>query len=191
MNQSLRSWIGNDCRQHIIKIPISGGKPSEPAIAVLQPAARDNSNPGKPPHPRFAKALQFWLKLGFISFGGSGGQIAIMHQELVTRRKWISEARFLHALNYCMLLPGPEATSSLPFTSAGCCIRRGGGIVAGALFVLPSAVRALGAELYLRGLRASAAVDRRDLLRIEAGGDARIVASAVIRIGQNAPWKMK
>ena len=55
------------------------------------------------------EAFWFWLKLGFISFGGPAGQISIMHQELVERRRWISERRFLHALNYCMLLPGPEA----------------------------------------------------------------------------------
>jgi len=57
----------------------------------------------------FGEAFRFWLKLGFISFGGPAGQIAIMHSELVERRRWISEKRFLHALNYCMLLPGPEA----------------------------------------------------------------------------------
>ena len=58
--------------------------------------------------PSFAEAFRFWLKLGFISFGGPAGQIAIMHEELVERRRWISEGRFLHALNFCMLLPGPE-----------------------------------------------------------------------------------
>lgn len=79
----------------------------------------------------------FWLKLGFISFGGPAGQIAIMHQELVERRRWISERRFLHALNYCMLLPGPEAQQLA--TYIGWLMHRGwGGIVAGALFVLPS-----------------------------------------------------
>lgn len=57
----------------------------------------------------FGEAFRFWLKLGFISFGGPAGQIAIMHRELVERRRWISEERFLHALNYCILLPGPEA----------------------------------------------------------------------------------
>jgi chromate transporter len=57
----------------------------------------------------FRSAFLFWLKLGFISFGGPAGQISIMHQELVENRRWISERRFLHALNYCMLLPGPEA----------------------------------------------------------------------------------
>ncbi|MGZ4956092.1 MAG: chromate transporter, partial [Methylobacter sp.] len=63
----------------------------------------------RPQPVSFATAFRFWLKLGFISFGGPAGQIAIMHQELVERRRWISERRFLHALNYCMLLPGPEA----------------------------------------------------------------------------------
>ena len=57
----------------------------------------------------FTQAFWFWLKLGFISFGGPAGQISIMHQELVEQRRWISEKRFLHALNYCMVLPGPEA----------------------------------------------------------------------------------
>jgi chromate transporter len=83
------------------------------------------------------EAFRFWLKLGFISFGGPAGQIAIMHQELVERRRWISENRFLHALNYCMLLPGPEATQLA--TYIGWIMHRTwGGIVAGALFVLPS-----------------------------------------------------
>jgi chromate transporter len=85
----------------------------------------------------FAEAFRFWLKLGFISFGGPTGQIAIMHQELVERRRWISENRFLHALNYCMLLPGPEATQLA--TYIGWMMHRTwGGIVAGGLFVLPS-----------------------------------------------------
>ena len=85
----------------------------------------------------FAEAFRFWLKLGFISFGGPAGQIAIMHEELVERRRWISEGRFLHALNYCMLLPGPEAQQLA--TYIGWLMHRTwGGIIAGALFVLPS-----------------------------------------------------
>lgn len=85
----------------------------------------------------FWHALAFWLKLGFISFGGPAGQIAIMHQELVERRRWISERRFLHALNYCMVLPGPEAQQLA--TYIGWLMHRTwGGIVAGGLFVLPS-----------------------------------------------------
>lgn len=83
------------------------------------------------------EASGFWLKLGLISFGGPAGQIAIMHQELVERRRWLSERRFLHALNYCMLLPGPEAQQLA--TYIGWLMHRSwGGSVAGALFVLPS-----------------------------------------------------
>jgi chromate transporter len=89
------------------------------------------------PEVGFAEALRFWLKLGFISFGGPTGQVAIMHQELVERRRWISERRFLHALNYCMVLPGPEAQQLA--TYIGWLMHRTrGGIVAGGLFVLPS-----------------------------------------------------
>jgi chromate transporter len=85
----------------------------------------------------FGDALRFWLRLGLISFGGPAGQIAIMHTELVERRRWISEKRFLHALNYCMLLPGPEAQQLA--TYIGWLMHRTlGGIVAGGLFVLPS-----------------------------------------------------
>ena len=85
----------------------------------------------------FSEAWRYWLKLGFISFGGPAGQIAIMHAELVEKRRWISEARFLHALNYCMVLPGPEAQQLA--TYIGWLMHRTwGGIVAGALFVLPS-----------------------------------------------------
>ena len=84
-------------------------------------------------------AFRYWLKLGFISFGGPAGQIAMMHAELVERRRWISEQRFLHALNYCMLLPGPEATQ-LAIYIGWLMHKTRGGILAGLLFVLPSAV---------------------------------------------------
>jgi len=87
--------------------------------------------------PSFREALRFWLKLGFISFGGPTGQIAIMHAELVEKKRWISEARFLHALNYCMLLPGPEA-QQLAIYVGWLLHRTWGGVVAGALFVIPS-----------------------------------------------------
>jgi len=85
----------------------------------------------------FRAALRFWLYLGFVSFGGPAGQIAIMHRELVERRGWISERRFLHALNYCMVLPGPEAQQLATYIGW---LLHGtwGGIVAGGLFVLPS-----------------------------------------------------
>ena len=85
------------------------------------------------------QAFWYWLKLGFISFGGPAGQIAIMHADLVERRRWISERRFLHALNYCMLLPGPEATQ-LAVYIGWLMHRTRGGIIAGTLFVLPSLV---------------------------------------------------
>ena len=85
------------------------------------------------------EAVKFWAKLGFISFGGPAGQIAVLHQELVEKRRWISERRFLHALNYCMLLPGPEAQQLV--TYIGWLMHRSwGGILAGTLFVLPSLV---------------------------------------------------
>ncbi|MBR7800680.1 chromate efflux transporter [Undibacterium fentianense] len=87
--------------------------------------------------PSFSEACRFWFKLGCISFGGPAGQIAIMHQELVEQRRWISERRFLHALNYCMVLPGPEAQQLATYLGW---LLHGtpGGIVAGSLFVLPS-----------------------------------------------------
>lgn len=98
----------------------------------------------------FGTALLYWLRLGFVSFGGPAGQIAIMHRDLVERRRWISEKRFLHALNYCMVLPGPEAQQLA--TYIGWLMHRtAGGIVAGALFVLPSfAVLVLLSWIYLR-----------------------------------------
>lgn len=102
----------------------------------LTPPPREHE-PVMPEPVSLRQALSFWLKLGFISFGGPAGQISIMHQELVERRRWISERRFLHALNYCMLLPGPEAQQLA--TYIGWLMHRTwGGVIAGALFVLPS-----------------------------------------------------
>jgi len=91
------------------------------------------------PAPTFREALRFWFKLGCISFGGPAGQIAVMHRELVERKRWIEESRFLHALNFCMLLPGPEATQLATYCGW---LLHGvrGGLAAGVLFVLPGAV---------------------------------------------------
>ncbi|WP_431286160.1 chromate efflux transporter [Roseateles chitinivorans] len=101
---------------------------------MTSPASRP---PDRPTTVERRDAFRFWLKLGLISFGGPAGQIAIMHAELVERRRWISERRFLHALNYCMLLPGPEAQQLA--TYIGWLMHRTwGGLVAGGLFVLPS-----------------------------------------------------
>ncbi len=91
----------------------------------------------------FWQAFRFWLKLGFINFGGPTGQIAIMHQELVEKRRWISEERFLHALNYCMLLPGPEA-QQLAIYVGWLLHRTIGGLVAGIFFILPAFFLLLG-----------------------------------------------
>ena len=98
-------------------------------------APTDTNQP--PPPVSFGEAFRYWLKLGFISFGGPTGQIAIMHQDLVERKRWISEKRFLHALNYCMVLPGPEAQQLA--TYIGWMMHRTwGGMISGGLFVLPS-----------------------------------------------------
>lgn len=87
--------------------------------------------------PTFNEAIKFWIKLGWISFGGPAGQIAIMHEYLVDKKKWISDKKFLHALNYCMLLPGPEAQQLATYTGW---LLHGtkGGLAAGVFFVLPS-----------------------------------------------------
>ena len=104
-----------------------------------------------PPVPTFSEALRFWSKLGWISFGGPAGQIAIMHQEIVERRRWLSEDHFLHALNFCMLLPGPEAQQLATYLGWRLHGARGG-IAAGVLFVLPSVFILLGLSwLYMAG----------------------------------------
>src|SRR5438093_4020027 len=133
--------------------------------------------------PQFAEAFRFWLKLGFINFGGPTGQIAIMHAELVEKRRWISEARFLHALNFCMLLPGPEATQ-LAIYIGWLLHRMRGGVIAGTLFVLPSAIflwsLTWGYAVYGK-ISWVAAI----FLGVKAAVMA-IVAEAVIRIGSKA-----
>lgn len=106
----------------------------------------------------FTSALRWWFKLGCISFGGPAGQIAIMHRELVETRRWISEKRFLHALNYCMLLPGPEAQQLATYIGW---LMHGlrGGIAAGALFVLPSLVLLIGLSWAYMSVGAKLAAD--------------------------------
>ena len=133
--------------------------------------------------PTFAEAFRFWLKLGFISFGGPTGQIAIMHTELVEKKKWIGEQRFLHALNYCMLLPGPEATQLA--TYCGWLLHRTwGGIVAGGLFVLPS-VFLLWALSYVYAAYGTVPWIAAIFYGLKPAVTA-IVAAAVIRIGSRA-----
>jgi chromate transporter len=111
-----------------------------PGTAV---ADQKSTNESARRHVSFGEAFRFWVKLGFISFGGPAGQIAIMHKELVDKRRWLSDERFLHALNYCMLLPGPEA-QQLAIYIGWLMHRTWGGIVAGAFFVIPSIFILLG-----------------------------------------------
>ena len=100
-------------------------------------ASTPSAGPGQIEGVPFREAIRYWLKLGFVSFGGPAGQISLMHQELVERRRWIGERRFLHALNYTMVLPGPEAQQLATYIGW---LLHGtwGGLVAGSLFVLPS-----------------------------------------------------
>jgi chromate transporter len=118
--------------------------PREPMTSTSKQPTLPAASPGVAPlSVPLREAFWYWLKLGFISFGGPAGQIALMHTELVERRRWISERRFLHALNYCMLLPGPEATQLAIYIGW---LLHGtlGGIIAGVLFVLPSLVILIG-----------------------------------------------
>jgi chromate transporter len=111
-----------------LSLPLT--KAEDTAEAAAKPEALSESVP-------FWEAFRFWLKLGFVNFGGPAGQIAIMHRELVERRRWLSEEAFLRSLNFCMVLPGPEAQQLA--TYAGWRLHGTlGGIVAGAFFVIPS-----------------------------------------------------
>ncbi|MCU0793916.1 MAG: chromate efflux transporter, partial [Opitutaceae bacterium] len=149
----------------------SGFKPD--CMNTPPPAAR----------PSFGEALRFWLKLGFISFGGPAGQIAIMHEELVERKRWIGENRFLHALNFCMLLPGPEATQLA--TYCGWLLHRTwGGIAAGVLFILPSALL-LWMLSYVYVVHGQVGWLAAAFYGIKPAV-AAIVAAAVIRMGRKA-----
>jgi chromate transporter len=151
--------------------------------AGLVPDPDAEEKTGLVDHPSFFEAFRFWLKLGIISFGGPAGQISIMHQEVVEKRKWVSNERFLNALNYCMLLPGPEAQQLA--TYIGWLLHRiPGGVVAGVLFILPS-VFILFALSYLY-----AALGNISWVAALFGGlkaaVMAVVAAAVIKIGQKA-----
>src|SRR5260221_12544455 len=136
-------------------------------------------------HPTiaFSEALAFWLKLGFISFGGPAGQYAMMHRMIVDEKKWIDEPRFLHALNFCMLLPGPEAQKLATYIGWALHGVRGG-LAAGILFVLPGALVMLGLSL-LYALGRGIPVVEGALFGIKAAVLV-IVVEAVLRIGRRA-----
>lgn len=131
----------------------------------------------------FAEALRFWFKLGWISFGGPAGQIAIMHREIVERRRWLGEGRFLHALNYCMMLPGPEATQ-LAIYVGWLLHRTAGGVVAGVLFVAPSVLILLALSYVYAAHGTTSFVS--GLLSGFKPVVVAIVVEAVLRIGRRA-----
>jgi chromate transporter len=136
-----------------------------------------------PVHVTFGEAARVWAKIGLLSFGGPAGQIALMHQELVERRRWLDDARFLHALNYCMLLPGPEAQQLA--TYIGWLLHRApGGIVAGTLFVLPGFVAILALSALYATLGQVPAVAAL-FFGLKAAVLA-VVLEAVLRVGKRA-----
>jgi chromate transporter len=136
-----------------------------------------------PPRPTFRQAFRVWARIGLLSFGGPAGQIALMHRELVEERRWISEARFLHALNYCMLLPGPEA-QQLAVYIGWLLHRTAGGLVAGTLFVLPGFFVILALSTLYALFRELPAVNAA-LFGLKAAVVA-IVVEALVRIARRA-----
>jgi chromate transporter len=145
-------------------------------------AAGNHDDPAEPAISR-GRALRVWMKIGLLGFGGPAGQIALMHRELVEQRRWISEPRFLHALNYCMLLPGPEA-QQLAVYIGWLLNRTWGGIVAGVLFVLPGAV-VLGLLSWLYVRFGSVPIVSALFFGLKAAILA-VVVDAVLRIGRRA-----
>jgi len=133
--------------------------------------------------PTFRRAVWVWIKIGLLSFGGPAGQIALMHRELVEKRRWVSNGRFLHALNYCMLLPGPEA-QQLAIYVGWLLHRTWGGIVAGALFVLPGAILMWGISVVYVLFGKVPAVDA--VFYGLKPAVMAIVVAAVLRIGKKA-----
>src|SRR5688572_30243787 len=133
--------------------------------------------------PSFGEAFRLWLKIGCVNFGGPAGQIAMMHRMLVDEKKWIDEPRFLHALNFCMLLPGPEAQKLATYIGWALHGVRGV-LVAGILFVLPGALFMLGLSLAYALGRGGSWIDGA-LFGIKAAV-LLIVVEALIRIGMRA-----
>ncbi|MGH8722018.1 MAG: chromate transporter, partial [Burkholderiales bacterium] len=146
------------------------------------PIAAGQSSPPAPP-VAFAEALRVWFKIGCLGFGGPAGQIALMHRILVDEKKWVEESRYLHALNFCMLLPGPEAQKLATYVGW---LLHGvrGGLAAGILFVLPGALVMLGVSLlYVLGQGVPAVAGA--LFGIKAAVLV-IVVEALLRIGRRA-----
>ena len=135
------------------------------------------------PYPSLSEAVRTWIRVALLSFGGPAGQIAVMHRILVEEKRWISEHRFLHALNYCMLLPGPEAQQLA--TYIGWLMHRTlGGIIAGGLFILPGIV-AIMALSYVYALWGNVPVVTALFFGLKAAVLV-IVVEALLRIGKRA-----
>jgi chromate transporter len=149
----------------------------------MSTTATTASDPAAPARPSFGEALKVWARIGLLSFGGPAGQIALMHKTLVDERRWIGEQRFLHALNYCMLLPGPEA-QQLAIYIGWLLHRTAGGLVAGILFVVPGALVMLGLSILYACFRQVPLVDA-IFFGVKAAVLA-VVVEAVIRIGRRA-----
>ena len=149
-------------------------------IAVGLGASRED---GARPYPSFGEALRVWLRVAMLSFGGPAGQIAVMHRILVEEKRWVSEPRFLHALNFCMLLPGPEAQQLA--TYVGWLLHRTrGGILAGGLFILPGIV-AIMALSHVYAAYGNVGLVAAAFFGLKAAVLA-IVLHAVVRIGRRA-----
>jgi chromate transporter len=157
---------------------------SKAALPTARPLGSPDAAPAEaPPHPTLAQALAVWARIGLISFGGPAGQIALMHRMLVVERRWLSEARFLRALNFCMLLPGPEAMQLATYVGW---LMHGlrGGLAAGALFILPGALAVLGLSAVYAAFGQVGAVAAL-FFGLKAAVLA-IVVQAVVRIGGRA-----
>src|SRR5436853_3425478 len=129
-------------RRWMRRPPFSGNPDLQPGALMIGTPRRwtEAASAKTPDNPvSLAEATRVWAKIGWLSFGGPAGQIALMHRELVEQRRWISDARFLHALSYCMLLPGPEA-QQLAIYIGWLIHRTAGGVIAGTLFVLPGVI---------------------------------------------------
>ena len=147
------------------------------------PAARDVSTTTPSHGISFGEAFRVWLKISLLSFGGPAGQIAVMHRILVDEKNWISESRFLHALNYCMLLPGPEAQQLA--TYIGWLLHRTvGGIVAGCLFILPGVISIMALS-YMYAAYGNVGFVEALFYGLKAAVLA-IVVQAVVRVGKRA-----
>src|SRR3954464_7125257 len=182
--RALRTGVRRRCATSTRKSSLRARSSRRGTASAVPPAP---AAPAAGPSPRrvisFAEGLRFWLKLGFISFGGPAGQIAIMHRVVVDEKKWLEESRFLHALNFCVVLPGPEAQKLATYIGWLLHGTRGG-LAAGILFVVPGALVMLGLSLLYALGRGVPIVDGA-LFGIKAAVLV-IVLEALIRIGKRA-----